>query len=211
MWTIVVAAGRGERFGADKQFEEVGKVPAAQRAVEAARAVSDGVVIVLPPATRWSGSSVEAAVPGGPTRARSVRAGLAVVPDAADVVVVHDAARPLAPVALFESVVAAVEGGADGAVPALAVPDTIKRVDAEGAIVETLDRASLVAVQTPQAFRAGVLRSAHAHDGEATDDAALVEAHGGRVVTVPGDPRNRKLTTRDDLVALQAMARDESA
>ena len=110
----------------------------------------------------------------------------------------HDAARPLAPVALFESVVAAVTAGADGAVPGLPVTDTVKRVHA-GAVVATLDRSELVTVQTPQAFVASVLRAAHASGGDDTDDAALVEAAGGRVVVVPGDAVNAKLTTPHDL------------
>jgi 2-C-methyl-D-erythritol 4-phosphate cytidylyltransferase len=112
---------------------------------------------------------------------------------------VHDAARPFAAPALFEAVVAAVRAGADGAVPGIPVSDTIKRV-VGGAVVATLDRDELVAVQTPQAFAAAALRRAHA-DGaaEATDDAALVEATGGRVVVVPGDPANTKITLRADL------------
>jgi 2-C-methyl-D-erythritol 4-phosphate cytidylyltransferase len=115
------------------------------------------------------------------------------------VIVVHDAARPFADTALFAAVVAAVRAGADGAVPAITVADTIKQVDGDGVVVATPDRDALVAVQTPQAFRADVLRRAHAGGAEGTDDAALVEAIGGRVVTVPGDPVNRKLTLPEDL------------
>lgn len=118
-------------------------------------------------------------------------------------IVVHDAARPAATSNLFELVVHAVRAGADGAVPGTALTDTVKHV--EGAVVvETVDRNSLVAVQTPQAFRADVLRVAHSHGGDATDDAALVEARGGRVVVVPGDPDNAKITTPADLDAMRA-------
>ena len=124
---------------------------------------------------------------GGATRSESVRAGLAAVPPDAEVVVVHDAARPLATAALFDAVIDAVRAGADGAVPGLPVADTLKRVD-DVRVIETVDRVGLVAVQTPQAFRAGVLRAAHAPAADATDDAALVEALGGTVVVVPGDP-----------------------
>ncbi len=128
-----------------------------------------------------------------------MRSGLAAVPATAEIVCVHDAARPLASAELFARVVAAVRAGADGAVPAVAVTDTIKVVDEHGDVVATPDRSTLVAVQTPQAFRAEVLRAAHAAGSDDTDDAAAVERHGGRVVTVPGEPWNRKITERDDL------------
>ena len=141
----------------------------------------------------------ERAVAGGATRSDSVRAGLAAVPSAATIVCVHDAARPLATPELFAAVIDAVRGGADAVVPAVAVTDTIKVVDGDGAVVDTPDRATLVAVQTPQAFRADALRRAHAGGGDGTDDAALVERLGGRVVTVPGEPWNRKITDPDDL------------
>ena len=124
-------------------------------------------------------------------RSDSVRAGLAAISPDAEIVVVHDAARPLASPLLFASVIQAVRDGADGAVPGIAVSDTIKRVDGER-VVETLDRASLVAVQTPQAFRADALREAHAAGAIATDDAALVEAVGGTVVVVAASRRTSR-------------------
>ena len=145
-------------------------------------------------------------VAGGSTRAASVRAGLNAVPADAEVVVVHDAARPLAGADLFRAVVEALVPGVDAAVPGLRVAETVKRV-VDGRVVSTLDRSELVTVQTPQAFRAGGLRSAHRTEGEATDDAALVEAAGGTVVVVPGDPRNIKLTEPSDLVVLEALLR----
>jgi 2-C-methyl-D-erythritol 4-phosphate cytidylyltransferase len=192
----VVAAGTGTRFGGPKQFVDLGGRRVADWAVEAAAAASDGVVVVVPP-----GHPPEpGTVPGGLTRAESVRCGLAEVPADAEVIVVHDAARPFAGAELFAAVVAAVRAGADGAVPAVPVADTVKQVDDAGVVVATPPRASLVAVQTPQGFRAASLRRAHAGGGEGTDDAALVEAAGGRVVTVTGDPANRKLTVPDDLV-----------
>ena len=163
--------------------------------VDVARAASEGVVVVLPPGQTF----VDGGVEGGATRSESVRNGLARVPEGADIVCVHDAARPFATAALFTRVIAAVEGGADAAVPALEVADTIKEIDAHGVVVRTPQRDRLVAVQTPQAFRAATLRAAHHRGGEATDDAALVEAIGGRVVVVQGDPQNRKLTVPDDL------------
>src|SRR5262249_22046761 len=141
---------------------------------------------------------------GGATRSDSVRAGLALVPGDVDVVVVHDAARPLASVQLFERVVRAVADGADGAVPALPVADTVKRVDHDR-VVETVPREGLVGVQTPQAFRADVLRAAHRVGGVDTDDAALVEANGGVVRIVEGERRNLKLTLADDLELARAL------
>ncbi|MEW6476027.1 MAG: 2-C-methyl-D-erythritol 4-phosphate cytidylyltransferase [Actinomycetota bacterium] len=203
VWAIVVAAGSGSRFGdaVPKQFLELGGLRLIDWALAAAGAACDGVVAVLPAAhLDVTVAPAVKAVAGGPTRSASVRAGLAAVPDDASVIVVHDAARPLADALLFERVVAAVRRGADGAVPAVPVADTIKRVDPSGEVVETLDRAALRAVQTPQAFAADVLRRAHAGGGEATDDAALVEAAGGRVVVVPGDPANLKVTGPEDLV-----------
>jgi 2-C-methyl-D-erythritol 4-phosphate cytidylyltransferase len=193
VWGIVVAAGGGSRFGGRKQFEPLLGRRVLDWSLAAARAVCDGVVAVLPADCQEPGSW-----PGGATRSESVRAGLAAVPAWAEVVVVHDAARPLAGPELFEAVVAAVRAGADAAIPVVPVTDTVKRVRGDR-VVATVDRSGLVAVQTPQAFRADVLRAAHAEAPEATDDAALVEARGGIVVAVPGDRRNLKLTSPDDL------------
>lgn len=217
VWAIVAAGGSGSRFGhaVPKQFLALGGRSLLERAISAASAACDGVIAVLPAADMdlvVNGSFVAAhpgpvrTVAGGPTRSASVRAGLAVVPSDAEVVVVHDAARPLAPVELFERVIMAVRLGADGAVPGLPVTDTIKQVDSSGArVVQTLDRDGLRAVQTPQAFSAGVLRRAHADGADATDDAALVEALGATVVVVDGDPANVKITDPDDLVLAEAL------
>jgi 2-C-methyl-D-erythritol 4-phosphate cytidylyltransferase len=141
-----------------------------------------------------------AIVAGGATRSESVRRGLAVVPTDVEVICVHDAARPFATSSLFASVIAAVRDGVDAAIPGIEVADTIKVVDVDGTVKATPDRATLRAVQTPQAFRAGVLRAAHAANPEATDDAAVVEANGGYVVVVTGEADNRKITGPDDLV-----------
>jgi 2-C-methyl-D-erythritol 4-phosphate cytidylyltransferase len=195
---IVVAAGSGSRFGTAKQFAALRGTRLVDIAVDAARRSCDEVVVVLPAGVEWDGVPVAAAVPGGAQRSDSVRAGLAAVAPTAEIVVVHDAARPLASTELFDAVVSAVRDGADGAVPSVPVSDTIKRVDGER-VVETVDRSSLVAVQTPQAFRADVLRRAHASADDATDDAALVESVGGIVVVVPGEPTNLKVTNARDL------------
>jgi 2-C-methyl-D-erythritol 4-phosphate cytidylyltransferase len=199
VWAIVVAAGNGVRFGGAKQYEVLGDRRVLDWSLAAARAVADGVVVAVAP-DRMSDAEpgADAVVAGGPTRSESVRAGLAAVPPSADVIVVHDAARPFAPASLFHAVVAAVTAGSAGAVPGLAVADTVKRTRA-GVVVATLDRSELVTVQTPQAFAAAVLRRAHTTGGEATDDAALVEAEGGEVVVVAGDPVNVKITTLADL------------
>ena len=212
VWVVVVAAGSGRRFGARKQFALLGGRRLVHWAVDAARAVADGVVLVVPPgdapevtAPTAPGTGADVVVVGGDTRAASVRCGLAAVPSSAEVIVVHDGARPLASPALFRAVVAAVAGGADAAVPGLAVVDTLKRVD-DDVITATVGRDGVVAVQTPQAFRAELLRRAHAGASEATDDAALVESLGATVRVVPGDPRNIKVTTAADLEVAQALA-----
>ena len=200
VWTIVVAAGRGRRFGGLKQYERLGTGRVLDRSLASAGLVSEGVVLVVAPeraADPEPGASV--VVVGGETRAGSVRRGLAAVPPEADVIVVHDAARPYAEPALFRAVLAAVRAGADGAVPGVPLVDTVKQVTADGTVQATLDRTTLVTVQTPQAFRAAIFREAHAGGGEAADDAALVEQAGGRVVVVPGHADNRKITVVADL------------
>lgn len=209
MWTIVVAAGSGTRFGSRKQFLDLGGTRVVDRSVATAARHSDGVVVVVPPDAldcRITHPTVPVVVAaGGDTRAASVRNGLAHVP-ACSVVLVHDGARPLASDAVYRRVIGAVRGGAAAAVPAVAVTDSIRHVES-GAV----DRTPLVAVQTPQAFDASVLHAAHASGADASDDATLVEAGGHAVVLVEGDPRNLKLTTPFDLeVARLAVAREES-
>jgi 2-C-methyl-D-erythritol 4-phosphate cytidylyltransferase len=206
VWVIVVAGGSGRRFGSLKQFALIGGRRVLDRSVEAARSVATGVVLVVPgpavddPTFR---DLADVVVAGGATRAASVRCGLAAVPDEAAVIVVHDAVRPLASPALFREVVSAVVDGADGAVPAIPVTDTVKRVHG-GVVVGTLDRSELVAVQTPQAFRASALRSAHRGEPEGTDDAGIVERAGAKVVVVAGEPRNIKLTSVEDAEVLES-------
>ncbi len=207
VWGIVLAAGSGSRFGAEKQFELIGDRSVVDRSVDVTAEVSDRVVVALPAGASWSARDDVVSVVGGATRAASVRAALEAVADDAEIVVIHDAARPLAGLELFELVVAAVRAGADGAVPGLEITDTVKRVDGS-VVVETLARSGLVAVQTPQAFGAAVLRWAHGADLDATDDAALVERVGGRVVVVPGDPSNVKITRREDLDELQSRSKE---
>jgi len=212
VWAILVAAGRGERLGTDqpKAFAKLGELPLLAeplRRLDESEWI-DAVVLVAPPgweepaillAEELGCSKVRACVPGGATRADSVRAGMAEVGEEAAVVLVHDAARPLLPDDVVERVLAPLSEGWDGVVPGLPVSDTVKRVGSGGAVVETVARDGLWAVQTPQAFPAGVLRRAVAGSGEATDCAGLVEAQGGRVTVVRGDARLLKVTTADDL------------
>jgi 2-C-methyl-D-erythritol 4-phosphate cytidylyltransferase len=206
---VLVAAGRGERLGDDrpKAFARLGDLPLlaeSLRRLDESELV-DGIVIVAPPgweepaillAEELGASKVAASVPGGETRSASVRAGLAEVPEDAAVVLVHDAARPFVPREVVARLLEALAEGFDGAVPVLPVADTVKRVR-DGIVVETPPRDELVAVQTPQAFSAPVLRAVAA--GEGSDCASLVEAAGGRVKVVAGDERLLKVTTRADL------------
>lgn len=160
---------------------------------------------ILPRESAWTVSVVA----GGRERHESVRFGLDALPDSVDTVLVHDAARPFANAELFERVIAEVRRTGDSVVPALPVVDTLKRVDTSGVVHETVDRAPLVAVQTPQGFPRELLVAAHSArpDEDAaqlpTDDAEVVQRAGGRVRTVPGDIQAHKLTTPDDLPLLE--------
>jgi 2-C-methyl-D-erythritol 4-phosphate cytidylyltransferase len=222
VWAVLVAAGRGERFGGDrpKAFANLGGRPLLAESLERLEGSEwvEALVVVAPPeweepcillAEEIGAGKVRAAVTGGATRADSVRAGVAEVPQDAAVLLVHDAVRPLLQDAVVERVVGAVGDGWDGAVPALPLADTVKRAEGE-AVAETVDRTGLVAVQTPQAFLAGSLRRALAGGGEATDCAGLVEAAGGRVRLVEGDRRLVKVTTREDLDLVELLLEAEA-
>ncbi len=214
MWAVLVAAGRGERLGADrpKAFARLGELPLLAESLRRLDEcpLVDGIVVVAPAeweepaillAEEIGASKVSACVPGGETRSASVRAGLAEVPDGATIVLVHDAARPLVPAEVVGRLLDALADGFDGAVPVLPAADTIKRVE-DGLVVETLVRDELAVVQTPQAFVASVLRAAAG--GEGSDCASLVEARGGRVKAVEGDVRLLKVTTPSDLERVAA-------
>ncbi|MBV9096598.1 MAG: 2-C-methyl-D-erythritol 4-phosphate cytidylyltransferase [Frankiaceae bacterium] len=210
---IVPAAGRGERLGhpVPKALVHVGALPLVVHAIATLmRAGADPVVVAAPPdaieeVRRRAPRAV--VVPGGAHRWESVRLALAAVPADIDAVLVHDAARPLTPDDVVQRVMAALAAGASAAIPALPLADTVKRVDGDGAVVETVDRTTLRAVQTPQGFRRDVLADAHAAADAATldvtDDAALVEAMGVDVLTVAGDPRAFKVTTPWDLAVAE--------
>lgn len=201
---MVVAAGGASRFGRLKQYEKLGGRRVLDWSLAGPRSACQGVVLVVAPEVSRSEPGADLVVEGGATRPGSVRRGLAAVPSDADVIVVHDAARPLAGPGLFRAVVGAVRDGADGGICAVPVVDTVKRVEG-GVVSETIARSGLWSVQTPQAFESAILRRAHAGEPEATDDAALVEAIGGRVVVVEGDVRNLKLTLPVDLQVAEAL------
>lgn len=217
---IVPAAGLGQRLGAGgpKALLPLGGVPMLVHAVRAlAAATQVGLVVVAAPpdqveqtrallADAHGGAALQV-VPGGDTRVESVRAALEVLPPEVTVVLVHDAARPLAPSSLAESVAATVEAGADAAVPGVPVADTVKVVD-DDVVTATVERLSLRAVQTPQAFRRDVLDRAHrtlAAGAEVTDDAGMVERLGLRVVVVPGHEEAFKVTRPLDLLLAETV------
>ena len=154
---------------------------------------------------------VPGGIPGGNRRRDSVAAGLAEVPDDVDYVIVHDAARPLATVAMVKTFIdTLLTRDVDGVAPAVPVRDTLKEVDDKDIVSGTLPRDHLVAVQTPQGFAAKALRKAHgALEGSYTDDAGMIEDNGGRVIVVPGDPRNLKVTFPEDLAVVRALVAAE--
>jgi 2-C-methyl-D-erythritol 4-phosphate cytidylyltransferase len=218
VWAVLVAAGRGERLGGGqpKAFAPLAGRPLLAESLGRleASAYIDAIVVVAPAdweepaillAEEIGAGKVASCVPGGSTRAGSVRCGVAEVPDEADVIVVHDAARPLVSDDVIERVLVPLGEGWDGAVPGLPVADTVKRAP-NGTVTETVERAGLYTVQTPQAFLAAAFRQALAGSTEdATDCGAYVEAAGGRVRVVEGDPRLVKVTTSADLAAVEQL------
>ena len=210
---LLVAAGSGERLGASrpKAFVTLAGRPMLEWSVDALRAAGLGeIVVALPPGEAAPDGC--AGVPGGRTRSESVRAALAAA--GAGDVVVHDAARPLVEPALFRDALAALEG-ADAAVAAAQVTDTVKEAGPDHRVTATLDRARLWAIQTPQAFRRTALeRALDVGDdllAQATDDAWLVERTGGSVVVVPSSPANFKVTTPHDLTVAELLLTSRSS
>jgi 2-C-methyl-D-erythritol 4-phosphate cytidylyltransferase len=219
VWAVLAAAGRGERLDAvrPKAFAPLRGRPLLAESLERLEASEwvEAIVVVAPPeweepaillAEELGCGKVVAAVAGGATRADSVRIGLDEVAGEATAILVHDAARPLLPEEVVGRVLAPLGKGWDGAVPGLPLVDTVKRVGGDGTVEETLARAELVAVQTPQAFLAPVLRAAYASNSllQATDCASLVEADGGRVKVVAGDLQLKKVTTPEDLALVES-------
>ena len=219
VWAVIAAAGSGERLGLDrpKAFANLRGRPLLAESLERLEASDwiDSIVVAAPPdweepvillAEELGCGKVAEAVTGGETRAASVAAAVAVVPDDAAAILVHDAARPVLPEEVIERVLTALNEGWDGAIPVLPIADTIKRVEADR-VVETVAREGLAVAQTPQAFVAPVLRGALSDD-EATDCSALVEARGGRVKVVPGDPLLIKVSEPGDLEAVERLLGD---
>ena len=218
VWAVLAAAGSGERLGLDrpKAFANLRDRPLLAEPLERLEASEwiDSIVVVVPPeweepaillAEEIGAGKVIACVTGGATRAESVRAAVDEVDHDASVIIVHDAARPLIDDDVIERVLKPLSEGFDGAVPPLPMADTVKRARG-GEIVETLDRAELVAVQTPQAFLADTLRRALGGDiSTATDCSSLVEAAGGRVAAVAGDARLLKVTEVADLERVERL------
>lgn len=217
---IVPAAGRGERLGpgTPKALRLLGGSPIlahAVRALATARAVD--LVAVAAPVENVDevrglldgvvGEADLIVVAGGDTRQDSVARALLALPEDVDVVLVHDAARPLVPAEVVDRVVAAVRAGAPAVIPVLALVDTVKRVDATDRVIETPDRSLLRAVQTPQGFRRTLLQAAHAAADldDATDDAGLVERSGVEVTCVPGHEEAFKITRPLDLLLAEAV------
>ncbi|GAC1443450.1 MAG: 2-C-methyl-D-erythritol 4-phosphate cytidylyltransferase [Mycobacteriales bacterium] len=213
---MLPAAGRGERMGSGvvKALRELGGAPLVLHAVRGVRAVAAvGPVVVVVPVGLVNDLAVLLApydvvvTAGGEQRQDSVRLGLAALPDTVHLVLVHDAARALTPVSVFEDVIAALRAGADAVVPVLPVADTVKRV-LDDRVVDTVDRADLRAVQTPQGFVRDILAAAHRQPATAaTDDAALVERLGRTVVTVRGSEEAFKVTRPFDLLIAAAVLR----
>ncbi len=211
VWCVLLAGGSGQRFGSLKQFDSLAGVRVIDRAARTAAAACDGVVAVLPADSLATADGqipdATVVVAGGSTRSESVRAGLAAIPSDATVILVHDAARPLATADLFARVIAQVQSGVTAVVPAVQVVDTIRVVSSEtaGSDSAVIDRDLLRAVQTPQGFQAALLRRAYDSDGEATDDAGLVQALGARITLIAGERSNLKLTERADRIIAAAL------
>jgi 2-C-methyl-D-erythritol 4-phosphate cytidylyltransferase len=215
---LLVAAGAGERLGIDrpKAFASLGGRPLLAESLDRLDRCPwvDAIVVAAPVgweepvillAEELAATKVVSCVTGGVTRADSVRAALADVPEDALVVLVHDAARPLLDDVVIERLLAPLADGFDGVVPVVPIADTVKRVEGS-VVVETLDRDEFVAVQTPQAFLAPALRRAFAGDlSAAADCASLVELAGGRVAVVDGDSRLLKVTTASDLALVELL------
>ena len=214
VWGVVLAGGGGNRFGGLKQFAQLGGQTLLHRVVDLVADRCDGVIVVLPAGHDWPLRDHVATTTGGATRAESVRAGLAALPVDAAIVVITDAAHPLATVQLYDRVIAAVHAGADGALPGLPLADAIKRlepldsdtgVELLGVAGATTPAGGSVSAQMPMAFDLAALLSAHEQIGDAVEDSAMVTANGGQVVIVPGEPTNVHVTTPAELAVAQAL------
>jgi len=209
VWTVVVAAGGSSRFGSDKQKVTIGYKTVLECAVSTAGTV--GSVVVVGKAefieeiekTFSSNQSVEAVVAGGSTRTASVSAGLLAVPNTAEIILIHDGARPLASQVLFNRVIDVVNGGVDAVVPGIEISDSLRSVRGH-----EVNRSEVVAVQTPQGFKASAVRTAYLNKDEFTDDASKVEATGVKVEIIEGEPNNLKITHPVDLLVARQIHKE---
>jgi 2-C-methyl-D-erythritol 4-phosphate cytidylyltransferase len=203
---IVPAGGSGERLGADrpKAFVVCAGRPLIEWSLEVLGSVCDRVIVAAPDGYDEGPDRVR----GGESRSASVRNAVGAV-EQADLFVVHDAARPLVTRDLVERCIGAIEPGIDGAIAAIPMTDTVKEVATDGRVLRTLDRSTLWAVQTPQVFRADILRRALERDAAAlaaaTDDAWLVDDAGGVITVVESYPENLKVTRESDLRIAEAL------
>lgn len=205
--TIVVSAGKGIRFGGLKQLAFIGDRRVVDVSISVARKSVDYVVCVKVPDVDFGELEADLVVEGGATRTESVRAGLAKLPNDIKWVLVHDAARPLASVGLYERVLGRLEDGAPAVVPVLGIADTVKEV-VGNKVVSTLDRSRLFRVQTPQGFQRSILELAYQSHADATDDSQMVEQIGVAVEAILGDESNFKITTSADLERARDLVRD---
>jgi len=209
VWTVIVAAGGSSRFGSDKQKVTIGHKTVLECAVSTAGTV--GSVVVVGKAefieeiekTFSSNQSVEAVVAGGSTRTASVSAGLLAVPNTAEIILIHDGARPLASQVLFNRVIDVVNGGVDAVVPGIEISDSLRSVRGH-----EVNRSEVVAVQTPQGFKASAVRTAYLNKDEFTDDASKVEATGVKVEIIEGEPNNLKITHPVDLLVARQIHKE---
>ncbi len=209
VWTVVVAAGGSSRFGSDKQKVTIGHKTVLECAVSTAGTV--GSVVVVGKAefieeiekTFSSNQSVEAVVAGGSTRTASVSAGLLAVPNTAEIILIHDGARPLASQVLFNRVIDVVNGGVDAVVPGIEISDSLRSVRGH-----EVNRSEVVAVQTPQGFKASAVRTAYLNKDEFTDDASKVEATGVKVEIIEGETNNLKITHPVDLLVARQIHKE---
>lgn len=206
VWAVVLAGGRSTRYGRLKQLEDLAGRRLVDHTVASARRTCDGVVLVLPDGVVWDGEPVDALAVGGDHQSESLRAGLAVVPDDAGIIVTTDPAHPLAQDRLYDDVIRAVRAGADGAVPVAPMLEVVQRVVGDR-VVEVLPKAGTVIAQAPEAFRADVLRELHLSRPRPVENTSLLVAAGFSVVTVPGHPANLHVATAEDLDVVRRIAR----
>ncbi len=198
VWAVVLAAGRGERFGRPKQFERADGVRLVDRAVDVVGPHVQGIVLALPPGTPWDGPPVDVLVEGGATHAESTRAALGVLPPEADTVLITAPSHPLIDASLIADVLSEIEGGADASVPLLPLADAVKVHDATG-VHSVITSARPSQAQLPFGFRRSVLDEATTQWPDFVEELEAVERLGGRIAAVEGRPTNIHVATPADL------------